>query len=102
MRMNSVPAKPLHVRVVALGDSLTVGFQSYGLFGNEELTPYTEFLAERIRKEFHPSILSVEIINKGVIGELSEQMLIRFEADVVGLSPRSSSFLEVQTILVGG
>jgi len=88
MRMNSVPAKPSHVRVVALGDSLTAGFQSYGLFGNEELTPYTEFLAERIRKEFHPSILSVEIINKGVIGELSEQMLIRFEADVVGLSPR--------------
>jgi len=89
MRMNSMPTEPPYVRVVALGDSLTVGFQSYGLFGNEEgLTPYTEFLAERIRKEFHPGILSVEIINKGVIGELSEQMLIRFDVDVVDLSPR--------------
>ena len=88
VRMNSMSTKPLYVRVVALGDSLTVGFQSYGLFGSEEaLTPYTEFLAERIRKEFRQGILSVQIINKGVIGELSEQMLIRFDADVVELSP---------------
>jgi len=84
-----MPVKPVYVRVVALGDSLTVGFQSYGLSGSEErLIPYTDFLAERVRKEFHPGPLSVEIINKGVIGELSEQMLTRFDADVVALSPR--------------
>ena len=80
---------PSLVRVVALGDSLTVGFQSFGLFGNTETsTPYTDFLVGHVRRDFSPSSLSVEIINKGVVGELSEQMLARFDLDVIRLSPR--------------
>jgi len=80
---------PSLVRVVALGDSLTVGFQSFGFFGNTETsTPYTDFLLGHIRRDFPPSSLSVEIINKGVVGELSEQMLARFDLDVIRLSPR--------------
>ncbi|WP_455286259.1 GDSL-type esterase/lipase family protein [[Eubacterium] cellulosolvens] len=80
---------PSLVRVVALGDSLTVGFQSFGLFGNTETsTPYTDFLVGHVRRDFPPSSLSVEIINKGVVGELSEQMLARFDLDVIRLSPR--------------
>lgn len=89
-------SKPLVVRVVAIGDSLTVGFQSYGVFGdNQTSTPYTGFLAEHIEKEFPPSSLSVELINKGVVGELSEQMLARFNVDVISFCPRI-------TIILGG
>jgi len=80
---------PSFVRVVALGDSLTVGFQSFGLFGNTEMsTPYTDFLLGHVRRDFPASSLSVEIINRGVVGELSEQILARFDSDVIRLSPR--------------
>jgi len=78
-----------HVRVVALGDSLTVGFQSYRL--NEDMgksTPYTDLLIDRVSKDFPSDSLSIEILNRGIVGELSEQMLLRFDSDVVRLSPR--------------
>jgi len=80
---------PMNVRVVALGDSLTVGFQSFGLLGNmQRATPYTDALVDHVRREFPPSSVSAEIINKGVVGELSEQMLARFDIDVIRLSPK--------------
>mgnify|MGYP001073910259 CR=1 FL=1 len=83
-----MPAVSSLVRVVALGDSLTVGFQSYGLSGDTlRSTPYTDVLADQARRDFPASSLSVEIINKGVIGELTEQMLDRFDFDVIRLSP---------------
>jgi len=82
------------VRIVALGDSLTTGFQSYGLFGDVEVsTPYTDILLERIRRNFRPNSLVVEIVNKGVVGELTEQMLARFDLDVVRLSPKIAIIL---------
>jgi len=77
------------VRVVALGDSLTTGYQSHGPFGDFEVsTPYTAILADQIRRNFPPNSLEVEILNKGVVGELTEQMLARFDLDVVRLSPK--------------
>lgn len=86
--MSSMLTTGSHVRVVALGDSLTVGFQSYGLLGNTQIsTPYTDVLVDHVRRDF-PSSLSVEILNKGVTGELSEQMLARFDSDVIRLSPK--------------
>jgi len=76
-------------KVVALGDSLTVGFQSYDLFGGMgKSTPYTDFLDDYVARDFASDSLSVEIVNKGIVGELSEQMLARFDSDVVRLSPR--------------
>ncbi|HXZ98007.1 MAG TPA: GDSL-type esterase/lipase family protein [Candidatus Acidoferrum sp.] len=77
------------VRVVALGDSLTVGFQLYGL--NEDMgksTPYTDLLIDRVSRDFPSDSLSIEIVNKGIVGQLTEQMLLRFDSDVVRLSPR--------------
>jgi acyl-CoA thioesterase-1 len=77
------------IRVVALGDSLTVGFQSYGLNDDAgKSTPYTDFLIGRISRDFPPDSLSIEIINRGVVGELSEQMMARFDLDVIRLSPK--------------
>lgn len=85
---NSMRTGHLLVKVVALGDSLTVGFQSYGFNGDAQRSiPYTNFLLSLTKRDFPPSSLSVEIINKGVNGELTEQMLARFDSDVVRLSP---------------
>jgi acyl-CoA thioesterase-1 len=84
-----MPDASLRIRVVALGDSLTVGFQSYGL--NEDAgksTPYTDFLIDQVRRDFPSNSLSIEIVNKGVVGELSEQMMARFDSDVIRLSPK--------------
>lgn len=81
-------AQPLRIKIVALGDSLTTGFQSFGLFGDaDRSTPYTDVLAYRIKRDFAPNVLSVEVINKGAVGELTEQMLARFSSDVIRLSP---------------
>jgi acyl-CoA thioesterase-1 len=73
--------------IVAFGDSLTVGYQSPTL--GDELprpAPYTEFLKERVRKM--PDLDKapaprVEFLNRGVVGELTEDMLDRFDRDVV-------------------
>jgi len=84
----SIPNVSSRVRVVALGDSLTVGFQSYGL--GEDMgksTPYTTVLTDRISRDFPSDSLVIEIVNKGIVGELSEQMLARFGSDVIRLTP---------------
>jgi acyl-CoA thioesterase-1 len=86
---NLMPDVCSRIRVVALGDSLTVGFQSYEL--GQDLprsTPYTDFLTDQIGRDFPSDSLAIEIINKGVVGELSEQMVARFDLDVIRLSPR--------------
>jgi len=87
--LSSMPAVPTFARVVALGDSLTTGFQAYGPFGNSEVsTPYTNVLIDRVKGDFPSSVLTVEIINRGVVGELTEQMLTRLSRDVIQLSPK--------------
>jgi acyl-CoA thioesterase-1 len=83
---NPMSKAPTHIRIVALGDSLTVGFQSYELSGGGS-TPYTDFLADHIKREFPLTPFTVEIVNKGIVGELTEQMLARFDSDVIRLSP---------------
>jgi acyl-CoA thioesterase-1 len=83
-----MPGVSSHVKVVALGDSLTVGFQSYDLFGDmRKSAPYTDYLVDHITRDFASDSLSIEIVNKGIVGELTEQMLARFDSDVIGLSP---------------
>jgi acyl-CoA thioesterase-1 len=85
----SMPHMSSRVRIVALGDSLTVGFQSSELSEDTaKLTPYTDLLIDRVSRDFPSDSLSIEIINKGIVGQLSEQMLVRFDSDVIRLSPR--------------
>jgi acyl-CoA thioesterase-1 len=76
---------------VAFGDSLTVGYQSPTL--GDELprpTPYTEFLKERVRKMpnlGNAGACRAEFLNRGIVGELTEDMLDRFDLDVVKAEP---------------
>jgi len=69
------------LRIVALGDSLTVGYLSPST-GLEwpPYQPYTRFLDEMIRD-------AIAEKRKGLNGDLTEGMLNRFDRDVLHLSP---------------
>jgi len=78
------------VVIVAFGDSLTVGYQSPTL--GEEFprpAPYTEFLDAMTKrfKQGSANVTKVEFLNMGIVGELTDDMLDRFESDVVRLGP---------------
>ena len=69
------------MRIVALGDSLTAGYQSPSSENpNGKSTPYAQFLQELLGE-------SEEIFIKGVNGELTYDMSMRLEYDVISLKP---------------
>jgi acyl-CoA thioesterase I len=76
---------------VAFGDSLTVGYQSPA--DEEEWpepAPYTGFLevkARRMLSEMAVEGARVEFLNRGINGELTEDMLHRFNLDVARHHP---------------
>jgi lysophospholipase L1-like esterase len=76
--------------VVAFGDSLTTGYISPTQDDEwPSPVPYTRFLTRKaealLRSE--KSDLRVEVLNRGVVGELTEEMARRFDRDVVWLGP---------------
>jgi len=76
---------------VAFGDSLTVGYRS-GTPEDEwpRPTPYTRFLEDKTEEMLirrAAAGLRVEFVNRGVVGELTEEMVDRFGPDVVEHQP---------------
>ena len=87
---------------VAFGDSLTVGFQyptPFSLWIEE--TPYTDFLQAKaedlLRNLGQLDSFAVRFFNKGVNGDLTSNMLLRFNHDVIGLKPKPN-----YVIILGG
>ena len=85
--VNSEPAKKL---VVAFGDSLTVGYRSPT--EDEEIpqpVPYTTFLSKKVEALLGKGRagLRVDFLNRGVVGELTDDMVDRFGRDVLGPRP---------------
>ena len=73
------------MKIVALGDSLTVGEPGSEFANIAEPVSYPEYL-ERLAQEHlrsHSIPGEVEIVNKGVSGDLTSGMLERFSEDVV-------------------
>ncbi len=69
--------------LAAFGDSLTVGFRSSGLD-----TPYTYFLEQKMLEMLSGAgKFELKIYNRGVNGDLTENMLRRFYRDIVHLKP---------------
>lgn len=64
------------LKVVAFGDSLTVGLDP----AEGKDYPYTEFLGEKLKGK-------VKFINRGVNGDLTSGMLLRVQKDVLDLEP---------------
>jgi lysophospholipase L1-like esterase len=75
--------------IIAIGDSLTAGYQSAGYDCTVEFTPYTSFLEERLSENegIRKKKVLVQIHNRGISGELTHQMLARFNADVLMPQP---------------
>jgi lysophospholipase L1-like esterase len=73
------------MKIVALGDSLTVGETGFQLPDSDESASYPEHL-EILAEQYlssHRSRVEVSVVNKGVCGDLTSGMLERFSRDVV-------------------
>jgi acyl-CoA thioesterase I len=68
------------MKIVCFGDSLTEGYQSSQLFGADGFTPYGRYLQKWLGGRG-----SVWV--RGVCGELTGDMQIRFARDVLSLNP---------------
>jgi acyl-CoA thioesterase-1 len=73
------------MKIVALGDSLTVGETGFEFSDSDESASYPKYL--EILAEQHLSSLQLDIevnvLNKGICGDLTSGMLERFSRDVV-------------------
>jgi len=82
--------EPVMKLIVAFGDSLTVGYQSPT--EDEELpqaSPYTAVLSRRAEEMLRKRAagFKVEFLNRGVVGELTDDMVDRFSRDVLEPGP---------------
>jgi lysophospholipase L1-like esterase len=71
------------VKIVALGDSLTVGETGFSV--SDESTSYPEYL-EALAKQHLANLrlsVGVNVLNRGINGDLTSGMLERFSTDVV-------------------
>ncbi|MCW4038658.1 MAG: hypothetical protein NWF13_08000 [Candidatus Bathyarchaeota archaeon] len=78
---------PRTITFVALGDSLTAGF----IPSRIATQPYSRFLKE-ITDDFllhsnRSHKFTTRFINRGVNGDLTSDMLLRFKRDVIALKP---------------
>ena len=76
------------MKIIALGDSLTVGESEFELSGADS-TSYPEYL-ETLAHQYlssRKSTLHVNVLNRGISGELTSGMIERFSDDVVGEKP---------------
>jgi len=73
-------------KIIALGDSLTVGETGFTFSGSDEsVAPYPkclELLAEEYLRSFQSDV-KVKVLNRGINGDLTSGMLERFSRDVV-------------------
>jgi len=75
---------------VAFGDSLTVGYQSpTAAEPSPEPAPYTRFLEAQVRRLLHGTAAETraEFLNRGVNGELTGEMALRFDRDALERAP---------------
>jgi acyl-CoA thioesterase-1 len=73
------------LKIAALGDSLTVGETGFELLDNSQPTSYPRYL-ELLAEEHLRSLQSgvkVNVLNRGINGDLTSGMLDRFSRDVV-------------------
>jgi lysophospholipase L1-like esterase len=84
------------IHFVALGDSLTVGFTGTD---SPETYPYTMFLKQMsdhlLQQKGKVDAVEAIFTNKGVNGDLTSDMLLRFRRDVIDVGPD-------YTIILGG
>ena len=73
------------MKIVALGDSLTVGENEFDLPDSDEYASYPKYL-ETLAEQHLRNLrydLEVNVLNRGICGDLTSGMLERFSKDVV-------------------
>jgi acyl-CoA thioesterase-1 len=78
---------PKLVTFVALGDSLTVGFIPSRLATQPYSRILQEFTEAFLQHSPRPPPVTTRFINRGVNGDLTSDMLLRFPRDVLALQP---------------
>jgi lysophospholipase L1-like esterase len=76
--------------IVALGDSLTVGFKSPYGYGFEQNHPYTMRLETLVRDHIQrrgEQSLGVTVVNRGINGDSTDGMIARFQYSVAAEKP---------------
>jgi acyl-CoA thioesterase-1 len=73
------------IRIIALGDSLTVGETGFTFSGSEFVSPYPKCLQQLAEEylRYVQSNVKVKVLNRGIDGDLTSGMLQRFSSDVV-------------------
>lgn len=76
--------------IIAFGDSLTVGYQTPTPAHNFPInTPYTDILKRGLKQlmQDEESLIEIIIINKGVCGDLTSDMILRLKNDILDIGP---------------
>lgn len=88
MRAGAVSKMVRTINFVAFGDSLTVGFIPSTF---AERQPYSHFLKKLVddflERSGKKETIEVKIRNKGINGDLTSHMMLRFRRDVINLKP---------------
>jgi lysophospholipase L1-like esterase len=73
------------MKIVALGDSLTVGENEFELSDSGQPTSYPKYLEILAEEHLHTlqSNVKVNVLNRGINGDLTSGMLERFSRDVI-------------------
>lgn len=73
------------MKIVALGDSLTVGETGFDFSDSDESASYPKYLELLAEEHLHriQSKVNVNVLNRGINGDLTSGMLERFSRDVV-------------------
>ncbi len=87
LRIGGLILSKVNLRIVALGDSLTVGENEFELSDSDEYASYPRYLEllaqQHLNRHKPQSDVKVNVVNKGICGELTAGMLERFSRDVV-------------------
>jgi acyl-CoA thioesterase-1 len=77
------------MKIVALGDSLTVGETGFEMSDPHESASYPEYLEDLARQHLSSRQLDIEVdvANKGMSGDLTSGMIDRFSRDVLNEKP---------------
>ena len=87
LRIGGLILSKVNWRIVALGDSLTVGENEFEVSDSDEYASYPRYLEllaqQHLNRHKPQSDEKVNVVNKGICGELTAGMLERFPRDVV-------------------
>jgi lysophospholipase L1-like esterase len=75
------------LEIVSIGDSLTLGLNSSYQKGSQSYPDYLEQSISDLLNLTSKNTKALQVLNKGINGDLTQNMLLRFKRDVIDLEP---------------